>query len=127
MKGKLLAATLLVASMPASAHIWDLKLGTLYNWCMKEDYEKCTAYILGVWHGIEDTDAILHRTKDWRMGQDDPPKTLICVPPSTPLHEIVSTVITYTTGVLKLYPGDKDQPADSMVFAALQRQYPCKR
>ena len=100
---------------------------------VSEGKRRLSAYIMGVWHGIEDTDALLHlprgkRPQDYVANpQDDPPKTVVCVPPNVKVWAITETVINMMVPLLKLYPGDRDQPADSLVFAALTKAYPCKR
>jgi hypothetical protein len=134
MKTALLAAALIAVVTPASAHIWDLKLGVLNKWCSTDTAEaqgQCTAYIMGVWHGIEMADTQAHATPELiaRAGQvvDDPPRTLVCMPKSEPLDKIISVTTAAIAGVLKKFPNDANEPADALVFNVLQQSYPCKQ
>jgi hypothetical protein len=136
MKTALLAAALIAVVTPASAHIWDLKLGVLNEWCntdTAEAQDQCAAYIMGVWHGIEIADTMAHTTPELiaraRAGQvvDDPPKTLVCMPKSEPFDKIISNTTTSIAGVLKQFPNDANEPADALIFNVLEQSYPCKQ
>jgi hypothetical protein len=130
-KTVLLAAALIATVAPASAHIWDLKLGVLNTWCSTDtdtDQGRCVSYIMGVWHGVENAD-IMARYPDWvargRAGQSDPPLTLVCMPKGEPIDKIINHVTAIIKLDLKTYPKDADEPADAMVVTTLMQSYPC--
>jgi hypothetical protein len=132
MKIALLAAALVAVVTPASAHVWDLKLGVLNTWCKTntEDAQgRCTSYIMGVWHGVEVAD-LMARYPDWqargRVGQSDPPLTLVCIPKGEPLDRIIDGTTATITAVLKQFPNDANGPADATVINILMRSYPCR-